>query len=64
RNSSEDEVGEEISVPNNYFSDLFNALLVQSQQGLGRTSPDQHLRIIQKCRDLLVDGVMFTSRVD
>jgi hypothetical protein len=64
RNSSEDEVGEEITVPNNYFSDLFKALLIQSQQGLGRTSPDQHLQIIQKCRDLLVDGVMFTSRID
>jgi hypothetical protein len=64
RNSSEDEVGEEITVPNNYFSDLFKALLIQSQQGLGRTSPDQHLQIIQKCRDLLVDGVMFASRID
>ena len=55
RNSGDGVTGDGILVPNNYFPSLFKALLTQSQQGLGRTSPDQHLRIIEKCKNLLVD---------
>lgn len=50
-----DEVGSQIELPRQKFPELFNALVRQAQAGLGRTSPLQHIQLLQEAAKLLAD---------
>jgi hypothetical protein len=42
-----------IDVPRDSYADLFRALFIQSQKGLGRTSPYQLLQVLNKAEYIL-----------
>jgi len=55
RNKDAAEPASGIDIPRLHYSDLFKALVMQAQEGLGRTSPQQHLAVIEYASELLMN---------
>jgi hypothetical protein len=53
RDEEKDEPEIGIDIPRRYFPELFKTLVMQAQEGLGRTSPAQHLEILKFATEML-----------
>jgi len=53
RGTEDPEPDDGIDIPREYYPDLFRALVVQAQMGLGRTSPQEHISILNAAYKLL-----------
>lgn len=53
RDMHDKEPTEGIDVPRQYYPELLRALMLQAQAGLGRTSPMQHIEVVQLAQSML-----------